>query len=60
MTTLNATVTAPNLDKFRGTLLGLSVGDALGAPVEFKKRSTFPKVTDMQSGGVFNLPAGYY
>lgn len=48
------------IDKFRGALLGLAIGDALGAPVEFKKRGSFRPVKDMQSGGVFNLPAGYW
>jgi ADP-ribosyl-[dinitrogen reductase] hydrolase len=48
------------IDKFRGALLGLACGDALGAPVEFKKRGTFASVTDMQSGGVFNLKAGQW
>lgn len=48
------------IDKFRGTLLGLACGDALGAPVEFKKRGSFLAVTDMQSGGVFNLKAGQW
>ena len=48
------------IDKFRGALLGLACGDALGAPVEFKKRGTFSAVTDMQSGGVFNLKAGQW
>lgn len=41
-----------------GALIGLAVGDALGAPVEFKDRGSFPFVTEMQSGGYFHLPAG--
>lgn len=41
-----------------GALVGLAVGDALGAPVEFKVRGSFPKLTEMQSGGYFQLPAG--
>ena len=45
-------------DRARGALLGLAVGDALGAPVEFLPRGTFPPVTGMQSGGRFDLPAG--
>jgi ADP-ribosylglycohydrolase len=44
--------------KLLGALLGLAVGDALGAPVEFKKRNTYPIVTDMQSGGFYNLKPG--
>ncbi len=43
-----------------GSLLGLAVGDALGAPVEFKPRGSFPLVTDYQDGGEFNLKAGQW
>jgi ADP-ribosyl-[dinitrogen reductase] hydrolase len=46
------------LDKCKGTLLGLAVGDALGTSVEFRPPGTFPLVTDLTGGGVFNLPAG--
>lgn len=45
-------------DRASGALIGLAVGDALGAPVEFQERGTFPHVTEMQSGGYFRLPAG--
>src|SRR6056297_3525527 len=41
-----------------GCLVGLAVGDALGAPVEFCRRDTFEPVTGMRNGGKFNLPAG--
>lgn len=41
-----------------GAFLGLAVGDALGAPAEFKERDSFPVITEMQPGGYFNLPAG--
>lgn len=49
---------ATRLEKLTGSLLGLSVGDALGAPVEFKERGSFPEVREMQAGGYFRLPAG--
>ena len=39
-------------------MVGLAVGDALGAPVEFKARDSFPPVTEMMAGGYFRLPAG--
>ncbi len=45
-------------DRFRGALLGLAVGDALGAAVEFEPPGTFPPVTDMVGGGPFYLDAG--
>ena len=46
------------LDRFRGCLLGLAVGDAVGTVVEFKPRDTFEPVTDMTGGGPFGVPAG--
>jgi ADP-ribosyl-[dinitrogen reductase] hydrolase len=51
-------VTEPALDRALGALIGLAVGDALGAPVEFCSRGSFEPVTGMRSGGVFKLPAG--
>ena len=45
-------------DRFRGCLLGLAVGDALGTTLEFKKRGTFEPLTDMIGGGPFHLNAG--
>jgi ADP-ribosyl-[dinitrogen reductase] hydrolase len=47
-------------DRFLGCLLGLAVGDALGAPVEFKERGSFPPVEEMQAGGPFNLKKGQW
>ena len=41
-----------------GAMLGLAVGDALGAPVEFSRRDSFEPVSGMRSGGYFKLPAG--
>ncbi|QDK42165.1 ADP-ribosylglycohydrolase family protein [Bacteriovorax stolpii] len=46
--------------RFLGSLLGLAVGDALGAPVEFKARGSFPPVEDMQAGGPFHLKKGQW
>jgi ADP-ribosylglycohydrolase len=45
-------------DRQRGMLYGLAIGDALGAPVEFKPAGTFPEVTDFRAGGPHNLEAG--
>ncbi|WP_415911926.1 ADP-ribosylglycohydrolase family protein [Neptuniibacter sp. QD37_11] len=47
-------------DRLRGMMVGLAVGDALGAPVEFKPRDSFPEVTGYQDGGPHNLKAGYW
>lgn len=47
-----------HIDRAKGALLGLAVGDALGAPVEFKPRGSFPPVTGMMAGGPHGLPAG--
>ncbi len=45
-------------DRYRGSLLGLAAGDALGTTLEFKKRGTFERLTDMIGGGPFCLEAG--
>lgn len=45
-------------DRFRGCLLGLAVGDAVGTTVEFQPRGSFPPVTDMTGGGPFGLNPG--
>ena len=47
-------------ERYRGCLLGLAVGDAVGTTVEFSRPGTFPKVTDMVGGGPFNLEAGQW
>lgn len=48
------------LDKAKGMLIGLAVGDAVGTSVEFKPRGSFPPVTDMTGGGPFNLSKGQW
>lgn len=45
-------------DRFRGSLVGLAVGDALGATVEFKPPGTFPQPTELSGGGPFRLKPG--
>jgi ADP-ribosyl-[dinitrogen reductase] hydrolase len=47
-----------SLDRKRGCLYGLAVGDALGAPIEFQSRGSFEPITDFRSGGPFGLNAG--
>src|SRR5437879_921177 len=48
----------PDIDRFRGCLVGLAVGDALGTTVEFQPRGTFTPVHDLVGGGPFNLAPG--
>jgi ADP-ribosyl-[dinitrogen reductase] hydrolase len=45
-------------NRFRGCLLGLACGDAVGTAVEFCVRGQFAPVTDMVGGGVFGLKPG--
>lgn len=45
------------MNKIYDGIMGLVVGDALGVPVEFKKRDTF-HVTDMIGYGTYNQPPG--
>lgn len=47
-------------DKFRGCLLGLAVGDALGTTVEFALPGTFEPLADMVGGGPFSLQPGQW
>ena len=51
-------------DKYRGCLLGLAVGDALGAPLEFLDRDQiverFGEVRDMMGGGWLNTQPGEF
>ena len=44
--------------RYRGSLLGLAVGDALGTPYEGLPRGSFAPVTDMAGGGHRGLPVG--
>ena len=46
------------LDRYRGCLLGLAAGDALGTTLEFKQPGSFTPLTDMVGGGPFNLKPG--
>ena len=48
------------VERYRGSLLGLAVGDALGTTLEFKPPGTFRPVDDMVGGGPFGLEAGQW
>jgi len=47
-------------NRFRGTLLGLAIGDALGTTVEFSYRGQFTPMTDIVGGGPFQLDPGQW
>lgn len=48
------------LDKAKGMLIGLAVGDAVGTSVEFMARGSFPPVISVTGGGPFNLNKGQW
>lgn len=47
-------------DRVYGCLLGLALGDCLGAAVEFQPRGSFVPVTELRGGGTWGLPAGHF
>ena len=47
-------------DRFRGCLLGLAAGDALGTTLEFSPPGSFDPIDDMVGGGPFGLQAGQW
>ncbi|MDC8744855.1 ADP-ribosylglycohydrolase family protein [Xanthomonas campestris] len=46
--------------RFRGCLLGLAVGDAVGTTLEFCAPGSFTPISDMHGGGPFALRAGQW
>jgi ADP-ribosylglycohydrolase len=46
--------------RYRGSLLGLACGDALGTTFEFKPPGTFDPITDIVGGGPFRLEPGQW
>lgn len=49
------------IDRYRGMLVGLAVGDAVGTTLEFVPRDWIhTPLTDMVGGGPFNLKAGQW
>ena len=53
-------VTLDLRDRFRGCLLGLATGDAVGTTLEFKRPGSFTPITDMIGGGPFDPAPGQY
>ena len=48
------------IDRFRGALLGLAAGDAVGTTLEFTTPGSFMPITDMVGGGPFKLEPGQW
>jgi ADP-ribosylglycohydrolase len=46
--------------RFRGALLGLAAGDAVGTTLEFSPPGSFTPLTDMVGGGPFHLKPGQW
>ncbi len=47
-------------ERYRGSLLGLACGDAVGTTLEFKIPHSFTPINDMVGGGPFHLKAGQW
>ena len=47
-------------ERYRGALLGLAVGDALGTTLEFAPPGSFEPIDDMVGGGPFDLEPGQW
>ena len=47
-------------DRYRGCLLGLAAGDALGTTLEFQRAGSFDPIDDMVGGGPFGLAPGQW
>jgi ADP-ribosyl-[dinitrogen reductase] hydrolase len=48
------------IQQYRGCLLGLAVGDAVGTTLEFKAPGSFKPIHDMVGGGPFRLKPGQW
>ena len=46
------------IERYRGCLLGLAAGDALGTTLEFQRPGSFKPIDDIVGGGPFGLRAG--
>ena len=47
-------------ERFRGCLLGLATGDALGTALVFRSPGSFEPISDLVGGGPFNLEPGQW
>ena len=53
-------MTTEEMNRYRGCLLGLATGDALGTTLEFKRPGSFRPIDDMVGGGPFRLAPGMW
>jgi len=51
-------MTIQRIERYRGSLLGLAAGDALGTTLEFRSPGTFTPIEDIVGGGPFGLKPG--
>jgi ADP-ribosylglycohydrolase len=49
-----------SIERFKGCLLGLAAGDAVGTTLEFKPPGSFAPISDMVGGGPFGLQPGQW
>lgn len=47
-------------ERYRGSLLGLATGDAVGMTLEFRRPGSFEPIEDMTGGGFAKLEAGQW
>ncbi len=57
---MTSAATLDSTDRFRGALVGLAVGDALGTTLEFRPPGSFEPIAGMQGGGPFGLAPGQW
>lgn len=48
------------IERYRGCLLGLAIGDAVGTTLEFQSPGTFTPINDMVGAGSFGLKPGQW
>ena len=48
------------VERYKGSLLGLAAGDALGTTLEFRSPGSFEPLKDMIGGGPFRLAPGQW
>ena len=48
------------IDRYRGALMGLATGDAVGVSLEFRMPGSFKPISDMVGGGTYRLAPGQW